>query len=136
MDGPLHRYIFDKTSLISHDNCRGNFRTSNAVDAALALRCQKCIIIFIILIWGKNESVGQMKKIILLFSFLEKKGRSGPLNYSSNWCRLNAKMFFTYAHCSHQLHCMSLSMLVRNAFPDHVPLHYELIIVIIMIFEN
>ena len=80
--------IFDKTLLISHDNCRGNFRTSNAVDAALALRCQKCIIIFIILIWGKNESVGQMKKIILLFSFLEKKGRSGPLNYSSNWCRL------------------------------------------------
>ena len=84
MDGPLHGYIFDFPTI------QGNFRTSNAVDAALALRCQKRIIIFIILIWGKNESVGQMKKIILLFSFLEKKGRSGPLNDSSTWCRLRA----------------------------------------------
>ena len=47
------------------------------------------IIIIIILLHGKYESVGKMKKIILLFSFREKKGRSGPINYSSNWCRLS-----------------------------------------------
>ena len=49
------------------------------------------IIIIIILLHGKYESVGKMKKIILLFSFREKKGRSGPINYSSNWCRLSRK---------------------------------------------
>ena len=42
------------------------------------------IIIIIILLHGKYESVGKMKKIILLFSFREKKGQSGPINYSSN----------------------------------------------------
>ena len=50
-----------------------NFRMSYAIDAALALRCQRCNIIFIISIREENESVGLMKKIILLFSFSEKR---------------------------------------------------------------